>query len=204
MIKRILIIVAVSLISFNASAFGLIDLGVKGGVTTGSYKFNNSTYGDYNVSTSSKMGFHVGAMARFNLLAMNIQPELIYSHNRYGMRTLSDEITSESTVRMNSLDLPVLFGFKVLFFKFQFGPMFNLSTDTSIKHKGDSNHWVKLDKPTVSYLVGFGIEVSKIAFDIRYNGQFKRPRQHTAVDGGEGFKSRMKFRSWMFSLGYLF
>ena len=205
MLKRILLIGAITLFSLQISAQPLsARVGVKGGFGSSKYEYTRSTYGDYWVSSSGRGSFHVGVFGRFSFLGMHIQPELNYSNERYSLRTLFQEESTSSTVRINSIDLPVLFGVKLLWLRFQFGPVFNLSTDVSLRHRGGASHWVHLDEPTVSYIIGLGADIKRFTIDIRYNGQFKRPTQYTAVGEDEGFNGRMKYRNWTFGFGYMF
>lgn len=205
MLRRILLIGAIALFSLQLSAQPFsARVGVKGGFGSGKYEYTRSTYGDYWVSSSGRGSFHLGLFGRLSFLGMHIQPELNYTNERYSLRTMFNEEATASTVRINSVDLPVLFGVKLLWLRFQFGPVFNLSTDVSLRHRGGSNHWVHLDKATVSYIIGLGADIRRFTLDIRYNGEFKRPKQFTAVGDDDGFNGRMKHRHWTFSLGYMF
>lgn len=205
MIKRAVLFCIVALLSVQVSSAQFsAKFGVKGGMGSGKYEFTKSIYDDYRVSTSGRTGLHVGMFARLKFLALHIQPELIYTYERYSLRTLYNEEASSSTVRMSSIDLPLLLGVNLMWLRFQFGPVINLTTDVSQRHRDGEKQWIHLEKPSISFMLGVGADLARFTFDVRYHGQFKRPTQHTAIGSEDPFRGKMKFRSWLFSLGYMF
>lgn len=202
--KSILTVLLISFVCFSASArLPLVDLGVKAGVTTQNVKFNKTAAGNYGFTTSDKTGFHLGFQSRVNLMMFHIQPEIIYTHTAYSMNVQQNGGgSSDSKVKINNIDVPVLFGVKMLMLRVQFGPSFNLMTDSKVSG-GKYLNDVTVTRPSVSYMVGAGLDLSRFTLDVRYNGGFTRTKQNFRFDNlGHDFKSRNN--RWMFSLGYMF
>ena len=79
---------------------------------------------------------------------------------------------------VNTVQLPVLVGIKLLFLRVFAGPSFNLLTDTSNKSgKEGVSFNSSVTKSAVAFQVGAGVEIGKFNIDIRYDGQFKKPVQ---------------------------
>lgn len=196
MIRKLLLITLLTAFSFAAGAKGLVSFGVKAGLTTQNLKFANGS----DLSASSKTGYHFGLVSRVNLLLFHVQPEILYSHNAYD---LSSAGGPASKVNLNTVDVPVLAGLRLLWFRLQAGPMFNVMSESSVADKADITY-DKVTKPPVSYLLGVGLDLGKLNIDVRYNGQFKRAEQHIQLGQQpvESYKSR--FNNWMFSVGVLF
>ena len=209
--KIITITMAVALLSMS-SAFALspIKMGIKAGITAQTANLNHSALADYSLSTKSRIGGQVGAFARINLLLFHIQPELLYSMNRYELTAtpnLMHSRQSTSIVKQNSLDVPVLLGFKFLFIRVNAGPVFNIMNEGSVKIKDDVQHSVDYFKSSVSYALGVGVDLDKVSIDVRYNGQFKKSEQIISIGensdrNSDSFDS--SYGNWAFTVGYSF
>lgn len=204
--KSIFTFIAFTLFCASANArLPLIDFGIKGGVTTQNVDFKRGHLdADYIFSTSNKTGWHVGIQTRVNLMMFHIQPEILYSHTAYNMKlapSASSTDLSSTKVKMNNIDVPVLFGVKMLMFRFQAGPVFSLMTEDKVSG-GKFLQEVTIKKPTVSYALGFGADLSRFTADVRYNGYFSRADQTFLV--GKGYELKSRISSWTFSLGYMF
>lgn len=185
-----------------------IDLGVKFGVSNLDHDFNSNRIGQgsnvYGFKVDDKVGWHIGGQARVNLMMFHIQPEILFSHNAYTMNLAHDSntgMTASSKVKVNTIDVPVLFGVKMMIFRFQAGPMFTIMADG--KTSGGYVRDVTLSKPSASYLIGIGADLSRFNVDVRYNGHFSRTKQTFLVDN-VGSTHRSKDNGLTFSLGYMF
>lgn len=209
--SRIIVVAALATLVISTAANaqgGLIQFGVKGGVTTQGVKFSGSDKVDPNVdfSTNSRAGFHLGIVSRINLPMLHFQPELLYSQTSYrlGVSPSNVPITEKSIVRLKSVEIPTLVGLKVMWLHIQAGPMFKIMSETKMKDRGYIED-VGISAPSVSYLLGIGVDLGRINLDVRYNGNFKKYTQSILYGTnivGEDFRS--KHKSWMFSVGYLF
>ncbi|MCC8018417.1 MAG: PorT family protein [Rikenellaceae bacterium] len=209
-------IVASMAVTTSATAEGgLIEFGAKAGITTQGVKFSGAESVDpyHKLSTNSRAGFHIGLMSRVNLPLVHLQPELFYSQTSYrlnvaqlpsGASLPSDSYPYKSTVRLKSVDVPIMVGLSVMWFHIQAGPMFTVMSETKLKDRGYISD-VAIDKPSVSYLLGIGVDLRRLNFDIRYNGNFKKYIQSILYGTNHvGNDFRSKHKHWMFSVGYLF
>lgn len=208
MIRKIVFSATLALLTLNVSAvwgIKLIEMGVKTGLTSPKVEILSPTYGSYSLTTDNRVGFQVGVMSRINLLMFHIQPELLYSMNSYRLTTFSSSgELSKSTVKFNTVDVPVLFGLKLLMLRFQGGPVINILTESSVSKSEAPPRTVSFMKPAISYMFGLGADIGKINFDVRYNGQFARPEQTIQIGSQESKTYKTKLRTWMFSVGYMF
>ncbi|MCD8102465.1 MAG: PorT family protein [Alistipes sp.] len=194
---------------------GMIEFGAKAGITTQNVKFTGAEKVDpyHKLSTNSRAGFHIGLMSRVNLPLVHLQPELFFSQTSYrlnvtqlqgGSSLPSDTYPHKSIVRLKTVDVPIMVGLKVMWFHIQAGPMFTVMSETKLKDRGYISD-VGIDTPSVSYLLGIGLDLRRFNFDIRYNGNFKKYTQSILYGTNQvGNDFRSKHKHWMFSVGYLF
>lgn len=209
---RLLIALLLMVTTMNVSAKGgLIEFGLKAGITTQNVDFIRGDAGIQSIMASSRAGFQIGAMSRINLGLLHIQPELLYSYSGYKLMASGNNMeagpalpTSKSKVRMNSVDLPILVGIKFLFLRINAGPVFNLMNSTSVVNSDKINHDVEIVKPTIGFAAGIGANLGKINIDLRYNGNFKKPIQSIKIGDLKSFDYKSKFNSWALSVGYMF
>lgn len=202
---------ALLLAAATAGAQGLISLGIKAGATVESTKYSGkNAQPNYKLEPDSRMGFHVGVVGRLNLAIFHVQPEIIYTRSGYNIDALSKsgipgvDRVSETKIRTNRLDMPILAGLRLAWFRFQAGPVFSLMTDASAKG-GDFIDDIDISRPTVSFMAGVGFDIGKINLDVRYHGNFNRYENGISFNGvtnAHVYKSR--HNSWLFSVGYLF
>ena len=207
--NKIIIAIAIALFSASASyAAPIIKVGIKAGINAQSANFSSPELTNYSLSTKSKIGGQFGAFARINLLMFHVQPELMYSMNRFMLKaTPKSQLSSgpsESTVKQNSLDVPVLFGFKFLIFRVNAGPVFNIMNEGSTKMHDDIKHSVHYTKSSVSYAVGLGLDLDKVSLDVRYNGQFKESTQSIKIGDSDVADFKTPYGNWAFTVGYSF
>ncbi len=202
--KKILCVTALllcSVVSLYAQKGGqLIQFGLKAGITAPSFKLRNPD----GMSTESKVGFQAGLMTRINLLSFHIQPELLYMFNQYQLTDSPSGTLSVNKVKVNTFEVPVLLGLRLLMFRIQAGPSFNIMVKNSTVNKKGSGLDLSFSRPSVSYMVGLGFDIMKVNIDLRYHGQFKNSRQYIADGTGYIETDKLKGSQWLFSVGYMF
>lgn len=190
----------------------MVEFGVKGGLTSQNVKYSHASKHDvFDLGTSSKTGYHLGLVSRINLPLFHIQPEMIFTHTSYDITaTPSNPAPSHpatrSKVKVNTLEMPVVAGLRLLWFRLQAGPQFTLMTETKFSNKGNITD-VDVSKPTMSYILGLGFDMRRINIDVRYNGQFKRSThsvQYYDTTTNTGVDYKVKMKKWMFSVAYMF
>ena len=122
----------------DAQALSPIRFGVKAGIQTQSLKMQGMNWNE--LSKSNNFGYQLGVMAQVPLGPVYLQPEIFYSSARFKLQgdlLNPDGTMAESDVSakysVNTVQLPVLVGIKLLFLRVFAGPSFNLLTDTSNK-----------------------------------------------------------------------
>lgn len=206
--KRLFLAALFSFFALGAWAQGHkpINFGVKAGIITDNIDIlKGGKNGVTDLFSDPKIGWQFGIMSRINLAMFHIQPEILLNMNRYGLK--AEEAgggISTADVKINTVDVPVLFGLRLLMIRLQVGPTFNLMTDTKVKNSLGAKHYVNANRASVAYTLGLGIDLWGVNIDARYNGNFKKMRQDIQVGGGATTTYKTTFNSWMFSVGYMF
>ena len=194
----------------DAQALSPIRFGVKAGIQTQSLKMQGMNWNE--LSKSNNFGYQLGVMAQVPLGPVYLQPEIFYSSARFKLQgdlLKPDGTMAESDVSakysVNTVQLPVLVGIKLLFLRVFAGPSFNLLTDTSNKSgKEGVSFNSSVTKSAVAFQVGAGVEIGKFNIDIRYDGQFKKPVQTFTFGKNYTETVKTKMNSWQLNLGYFF
>lgn len=201
--KILLLSVLMSLFISNTYA-GIIDFGIKAGLSSQSLNMTSSTLGDYQLSTSSKLGYQVGIISRLNLVILNVQPEILYSMNSYTMAIDNGVERTSSKIKLNTFEIPVILGIRLFMLRINAGPVFNISTSTKVADTNSGINEVFTTKPSVGYMAGLGLDLFKFNLDLRYNGQFQKTTQDIQIGSLDAQQFSTKINSIVFSVGYLF
>ncbi len=187
--KRLLAVVVALLVVTQASA-GLLPkfrFGIKAGMDYQSNSFKSSVT---ELDIESNSGWFAGVHGELSWGAFGLRPEVVYSHNKFGIKGAEGELI------LNKLDVPVLL--QVRFLKvlaIHAGPTFSVMTDTNGTTGGAE--W-NFKRPTVGYAVGAEARIWKIAVSARYNGTFKKS---TILGYSTG---ENKISTFQIGLGYYF
>jgi hypothetical protein len=159
--KKTILIAALALFGWSASAQSGPGFGVKGGLNyAGNGDFFNSAENAYS-SPDRNIGYHIGVFGKFGD-NIYLRPELVYTATKSGY--------DEGDLKMNKLDVPVLLGIKVLGPLNVFaGPAFQYIMNT--KFDGVTIDDVENDF-TVGLNVGAGVNFGKLGIDVRYERGF--------------------------------
>jgi hypothetical protein len=169
-----------------------LNFGVKAGYNS-SLSFDNmssATNGGYNLSTVQAEiwnNFHAGVFARVGFgSALYFQPELLYSVQKKGYQVsykdvANNEVTLSKFANINTVDVPLLVGYKVLDLKLAnvrafAGPKLRFKSGSSLdfdKVSGGNFDMASIEKDIkaaqVGLEIGAGVDVLMLALDIRYN-----------------------------------
>lgn len=207
--KRLLLaaMMAVFAVSASAQITGPINFGVKAGLIVDNIDIKKGgKSGVTTLSSDPTLGWQVGLVSRINLPMFHIQPEILFNMHRYDLETVATGgSASKAEIKINTVDVPVMVGLRLLMLRFQAGPVFNVMTESKVKHNRGESHYVTVDRPTVSFAAGIGVDLWKLNIDARYNGNFKRVQQDIQVgQDGDNHTYRTNFNNWTFSLAYMF
>lgn len=164
--KKLILIMCLAF-GFSQTSTAQIQFGVKAGINynnNGDLKLSN-VVNNAVAGADAKSGFHIGLWFKGKLpvIGVYLRPEIVYTQvkNEYLYKGGS------ATYDFQKLDIPVLFGKKVLGFATIFiGPSFQYVLGTNF---GVSNvNEISFDKFSVGIQSGFGLEFRKIGIDVRW------------------------------------
>lgn len=206
--KKIVLAAVMAIFAFSASAqiMGPINFGIKAGVITDNIEILKGNKSGSYLTSDATLGWQVGLVSRVNLPMFHIQPEILFNMHRYDLESNADGGNiSQAEVKLNTVDVPIMLGLRLLMLRFQAGPVFNLMTETKVKNNRGESYFVDIDRPSVSFAAGVGVDIWKFNIDARYNGNFSKVRQDIQIgQDGDNYNYRSKFNNWTFSLGYMF
>jgi hypothetical protein len=166
----------------SSLAFSQIKFGIRGGIN--SSRMNSSTVvntGDFKIKCPnySVIGYHVGVISQINLFSFFLQPELLYSsiHNDLDVYNLNSANPDEATAvkqTLSRIDIPVMVGFKLKILKLEAGPIASFIINNNSDLKTITEYDMQWNKATIGYQAGIGLDVGKIALDIKYEGNLSR------------------------------
>ncbi len=172
-ISFLLLLGILSKISF--AQVPLFSLGPKIGAN---YSTLKNVQEDVRLQSDYFTGFAAGAFVRVNIRRLYLQPEVYFSQkgSNFTIGQPASTITHGAKVRLHSIDVPVLVGFRLIDLKVAnlrilAGPVF---TNVMDEHKNDLKELdpenYKFEKSNVGYQAGVGIDIANFTFDARYEG----------------------------------
>lgn len=192
--KKTLLTAALAFMGMAAMAQSGSGFGIKAGL-------NYTQNGDLGIDISDvflalpdikesngKIGFHVGVFGKLDLVKFYIRPELVYT------QTKSDYDLNDSSIDydISKLDLPVLFGFKVIGPLHVFaGPAFQYILDNDLE---DLNVEDVENDFSVGLNVGVGVNLGGIGLDVRYERGFSENEANFIGDNIADISGRVDSR----------
>ncbi len=165
--------------------------------------------------SSYELGYHFGAFARIKVLALYIQPELIFSQTNANIDVTGEDAFGEfkssvSTVTYTNFDIPVMVGIKLGPARLCAGPVatFKLSTeaDAATQEIIDmTNDFTAVTKTaTFGAQVGVGVDIlKKVTVDLRYEFGLSQLGDDIQV-AGETFATDQRQNQFIASIGWMF
>jgi hypothetical protein len=215
-----------TLLAFTSSIFAqTFNIGLKAGINSGTITTDSPNFSGYsfsNFKSDVKNGFNIGGFARLGFTKWYIQPELLYSVRKgntdlnvanSGGTGLTSGLYSQS-VNVNSIQVPILLGYKLLDLKlvslrvFTGPAMSVILNNSSIKLSNSSGVAVdpSLYNPNTfknnvwNWQLGGGVDVGPLVLDARYEWGLTNVSEGDATKIGFVNKGNML----TFSLGYKF
>ena len=171
-----------------------VEWGVIGGINVPDYTTNMSK-----TDVKNKLGWQAGIVTAVNLGAFAIEPQILYV--RQGLR-IKPEGAKEINLKSNSIDVPVLLSFRLLRpVRIYAGPVFTVMNDCKYA-EGNNEMFFGSMRPTVSYMLGLGLNFGHTLIDFRYNGQFDSKKCYYPTEEAVGFN--MRSYSLALSVGFVF
>ena len=189
--RKILVLITAMLLIGGAvnKANAQINFGVKGGVVANLYELNfDNIKENIQLSQDGKnAAFHLGLQLRFGTkLGLYVQGEALYSYIPEKINVLDNGVSSSLKVERHGLEIPVLVGFKLAFFRVYAGPKFYVTLKESVNKTLSNSLNIDYDfgNEVFGYQVGIGFDIIKrVTFDLNYNGRFTKSDHNIYVDG---------------------
>lgn len=194
-----------SFLLITVSSFGQFKLGVRAGISSSSIKSDDITSGNVTLESVSnaKVGYHIGLVSQIKLLGIYIQPELLFSS--VGGQVRLKETTTSRLVdqRFSRIDIPVVVGKTFGPLRLGIGPVFTMVLNSSSELDDFGAYDDKFKKATMGYQLDLGLDISKIAIDLKYEGSLTKLGDGVTLGGTtHSFDSRP--RQIILSVGIFF
>lgn len=170
--KKIILLILVTILYTNVSRAQTFNLGIKAGVNLAELKTDFA-------KQDNVLGYQAGVWTRIGFGGFYIQPEA-YIGNK-GSKFISftnnnnTEVTAEGTAKFTMLDVPLLLGTKVgaknYNIRFMAGPVlsFVLNDQSTFSSAYDqATDFKNYKNQTLGLQGGLGLDVSSISIDVRY------------------------------------
>jgi hypothetical protein len=160
------------------------------------------------IKASFNSGFHVGAYVRFGK-RFYVQPEAYYTFSGATFKLDSIVDSWEQDVRIGTLDVPVLLGYKIVnskTFKLRItaGPGVSFLVNSHIKNVTLTGPVEESDLNSVNWFVqaGAGVDVLFLTLDIRYQWGLNSMISDVTNAAGTNYPVNSKPNMFLVSLGF--
>ena len=161
--KKLTILVVLLVFAYTGKAQGGLDFGLKAGLNTSKISTDKDYYTPQTVNN-----YLFGAYSRINFGRFHIQPEAYFS-SKGGEVKSSSTIETIQSFDMNTVDVPVLAGFKLIdkkpiSLRINVGPVFSFVTNKSVKGQLTED---KIVDNFFGWQYGAGLDFMFLSLDVR-------------------------------------
>lgn len=136
----------------------------------------------------ANFGILGGLVFKIELGGLFLQPELIFSSTTVDFditQLTSDPISSVARESYQNLDIPIMLGYQASIFRFMGGLEGHFFVNSSSDLVDFENYSTNFSTFTVGWQLGFGVDISKLMIDLRYQGNFSNFGSHIVFAGQE-------------------
>ena len=196
--KRVFGILLLILLTANLG-FAQFKIGPKVGFNLGRLTENMDS-----VKSMIRGGFQIGAFVRIGN-KIYLQPEIYYA-TQGGIFQGDKKLQWKQTVKLSSIDVPVLVGFKFIDMKLvnlrvMLGPvasvLVNKKITLGVNSVAEPLKTSNINDLNWAFQVGAGVDISKLTFDLRYQVGL-----NDMIKNVNGYKFSTRNDVWVFSLGF--
>ena len=187
-----LLLIAIFILSFCAIT---VNAQVSFGVKFGIHSFELSDPSDIIFPndegsikfTNAKLGFQGGIFTKIEFANVFIEPRLMLNSTKveYTYETdgsIIDNIKEES---FTNLDIPILFGFKLLLFDAVVGPVAHIHLDSTSDLIELDGYDDRFDSANYGWRIGVGFSLKGISLGLEYEGNFSKFGDHINLGNQE-------------------
>jgi hypothetical protein len=197
------------IIIYCTSAISQIEFGIRGGANFNwpkTYNFSQPGY-EYKLTIQNTIspGFHFGLISQVRIFDILIQPEILITsiNNNIEYEDITNGEIKLIKQEFNKLDMPVLTLVKLKAFKIELGPVGSILLKDKSALFDEIGYEQKYKTATLGYQAGIGLEISKLTFDIKYEGNLSKFGYGIEI-GDETFNFDSRFHQFIISAGVFF
>ncbi|NJN77688.1 MAG: PorT family protein [Saprospiraceae bacterium] len=210
--KLLIMLVAIAFFQQNANA-QIFSWGVRLGAVSTSIDVTPQTISNANMdsilltASNANFGIQGGLYTRIKLGPVYVQPEVLFTSESYNY-TKEDlngsGIQEALTDRFNSLDIPIMVGFKMGPFRLQGGPIGSLliSNNNQLETLSETYNR-KLSNLTWGYQAGAGVDIGSVNVDLKYEGSLSAIADSYEIYGNE-YQFDARENRWVLTIGLKF
>ena len=205
MMKKLSVTILVVLISFPV--FSQIKFGIKAGAETRTVPAYDISAGTSSIEAlkDASWGFHGGVFMRLKLLALYVQPELVFASNTYDYTVKTATLTEVKSQTFNRISVPLLVGFKLGPLRLNAGPAASIQMGSPEALIDDPNFEEMYKGAVWGFQAGIGIDLLKrLTLDARYAGGLGEKFGDAVTIGSQNYKLDYGQKSFLLSAGIMF
>lgn len=171
--KKIFTLLTIVLFGVSAMAELPINIGIHGGVSSNRIKIKDLPNA---IGTKAHTGYRMGAFCRINLGTIYLEPSLDFVQKKSVVELFNGE---QSTLKINSFDIPILLGVKILDFSIVklrgfIGPVVSFPGKIKGIPSVLTSDGLDSKNATWNAKIGAGVDLWKLTFDIDYEKSFQK------------------------------
>ena len=209
---RQLSFILVLVIMTYTESFSQIEFGIKAGLSSYDLANEGILISDENQNikwniADAGFGHHFGIYTRLSALGLYLEPALLFNSNKvtydittYGESGVFNTVKNE---KYNTMDIPILAGFKIGLLRFQGGVVGHLFINSMSDAVDIKGYEQRFKTATYGWQAGTGVDIWKLRLDLLFEGNFDKFGEHITVGGHEYAFADTPSRL-MLTLGYKF
>jgi len=156
----------------------------------------------------AKYGYHLGLYTRISIANIFIEPSFLFNsasvdYNLEEQIFDTGVISTIANETYNNLDIPLMVGIKLGFFRLQGGPVAHIFLDSASDLTNFSGYRQKFKDATYGVQGGIGVDFWKIRLDLNYETQLSEFGGEIIIDG-ETYQFDQRPSRLIASVGYRF
>ncbi len=200
-------LIALLLVFSFVQCFAQLRLGIRAGVNSNYIKKAEYDGTNYRVIVpkDATMGFHFGLVGQLQLFNFFVQPEILFSSNRNDIiiTDLNTHVDELSEHKFNKLNIPLMLGYKFKALKLEAGPVGSVLLRSKSDLLEERGFVQNVNAMTWGYQAGIGLDVGKLALDLKYEGNFSKFGDGIKF-GGQTYDFDQRTNQLFFGVGLFF
>lgn len=207
-------ILSATLLLFFVQANAQVKVGVRAGMATTQLDQEEILINNFDelqelgiAISDANYGIHAGFFVQAKIKKFFIQPEFLFNSNSIDYVVTDFEngeiVESIKTESYQHMDIPIMMGFKFGPLRLQGGPVGHVFINSSSELFDISGYEQKFDEFTWGYQTGIGLDIWKLMFDVKYEGNFNNLGSHFSIKD-QDFQFSQTPERIVFTLGYKF